>query len=117
MSATLPPEARPAVEELRSIGGDELVGELMGTFVRFATAHVRHLADAAAQGDLETGATLAHTLKSSARQLGAMQLGEVAASAETAARGGDRAGLLSWSDEVSTAFAGAKAWMEPLATE
>ena len=115
MTLACPADARPAVEELRSIGGDELVREMMGTFVRFATAQVARLHDAAAHGDLETGATLAHTLTSSARQLGAHHLGEACSSAELAARGGDAAGFHTWTDEVATAFADARAWMAPLA--
>lgn len=115
MPITLPSDARPAVDELRSIGGDELVREMMGTFVRFATAHSARLHEAAAHGDLEGGATIAHTLKSSARQLGANQLAEVCASAELAARGGDAAGFLQWTEEVGAAFVDARAWMEPLA--
>jgi HPt (histidine-containing phosphotransfer) domain-containing protein len=115
MSTTLPADAKPAVEEIRSIGGDELVREMMGTFLRFAAAHMVRLHDAAEHGDLEGGATLAHTLKSSARQLGAVHLGEVAATAEMAARGGDAAGFLKAVEEAGVAFAEARAWMEPLA--
>jgi HPt (histidine-containing phosphotransfer) domain-containing protein len=115
MPTTLPADAKPAVDEIRSIGGDELVREMMATFVRFAAAHSARLHDAAEHGDLEGGATIAHTLKSSARQLGANHLAEVAASAELAARGGDVAGFVHWTDEVGTAFLDARAWMEPLA--
>jgi HPt (histidine-containing phosphotransfer) domain-containing protein len=115
MRVTTPAEARPAVDEIRSVGGDELVREMMGTFVRFATAHVQRLHDAAEHGDLEGGATIAHTIKASARQLGAHQLGEIAASAELAARGGDAAGFLRSSEDVASAFSDAKSWMEALA--
>ena len=115
MPSTLPSDARPAVDELRSIGGEELVREMMGTFVRFATAHVGRLHDAAENGDLEGGATIAHTLKSSARQLGAVHLAELCASAELAARGGDAAGFVQWSEEAATAFTEAKPWMSTLA--
>lgn len=115
MPATIPADARPAVDQLRLIGGDELVREMMSTFVRFASAHVPRLREAAEHGDLEGGTTIAHTLKSSARQLGALQLGEVCASAELAARGGDAAGFLQWSRDVEGAFADARHWMEALA--
>ncbi len=114
MSTALPADARPAVDELRSIGGDELVREMMGTFLRFAAAHMVRLHDAAEHADLEGGATLAHTLKSSARQLGASHLGEVAATAEMAARGGDAAGFLKATEEAGAALEEARAWMEPL---
>ncbi len=115
MPTTIPADARPAVDQLRLIGGDELVREMMATFVRFAGAHIPRLREAAAVGDLEGGATIAHTLKSSARQLGAMHLGEPCASAELAARGGDAAGFVKWSAEVDGAFAETRPWMESLA--
>ncbi len=115
MPTTLPADARPAVDELRSIGGDELVREMMGTFVRFATAHLARLHEAAEHGDLEAGTLIAHTLKSSARQLGAVHLGETCASAELAARGGDAAGFLHWSEQAATAFHEARGWMSGLA--
>lgn len=117
MTATLPADAKPAVDEIRSIGGEELVREMMGTFVRFATAHVARLREAAEHGDFEAGTTIAHTLKSSARQLGAVALGDASASAELAARGADAAGFLKWSEEVAGAFLEARAWMEPLAAK
>ncbi len=115
MSLTYPADARAAVDEIRSIGGEELVREMMGTFVRFASAQVVRLHEAAEHGDLETGATLAHTLKSSARQLGAQHLGEVCSSAELAARGGDAAGFHQWTDEIGVAFSDARTWMAALA--
>lgn len=110
-----PHDAMPAVDELRSIGGDELVREMMGTFVRFAEVHLARLHDAAVAADLERGATIAHTLKSSARQLGAVHLADVCASAELAARGGDVAGFVHWSEEAASAFTEAAPWMSTLA--
>ena len=115
MPVTLPAEARLAVDEIRSLGGEELVREVMGSFVRFADAQLARLHDAAEHGDLETGGMLAHTLRSSARQLGAHHLGEVCASAVAAARGGDAAGFLRWTEEAGAAHADARRWMAPLA--
>lgn len=112
---TTPSEAMPAVDELRSIGGEELVREMMGTFVRFAEVHLTRLHDAAVAADLDRGAMIAHTLKSSARQLGALHLAETCASAELAARGGDAAGFIHWSEEAATAFTEAAPWMSSLA--
>jgi len=114
MPVALPADAKPSVDEIRSIGGDELVREMMSTFLRFAVAHMSRLRDAAEHGDLEGGATLAHTLKSSARQLGAVHLGEVAATAEMAARGGDAAGFLKATEEAGAALDEARVWMGPL---
>lgn len=112
--STLPAEASPAIEEIRLIGGDELVRELMSTFLRFAQTQLPRLYDAAEDGDVEVGATIAHTLKASARQLGAIALGDACASAELAAKGGDMAGFLKRTEEVADAFERTRPWMEQL---
>lgn len=114
-TAELPTDARPAIDEIRHIGGDELVREIMSTFLRFARARVPQLQDAAETGDTDTGATIAHTLKSSARQLGALALGDACASAELSARGGDAAGFVARTEDAARAFERARTWMEPLA--
>lgn len=111
----IPADAEPAIAEIRSVGGEELVREMMATFTKFAGAHLPRLEEAAHAGDLETATRIAHTLKSSARQLGAVHLSDVCASAELAARGGDAAGLLRWSGEAMAAFRDARAWMDALA--
>lgn len=115
-TAELPTDARPAIDEIRQIGGDELVREMVSTFLRFARARVPHLQDAAETGDLEAGATIAHTLMSSARQLGALALGDACASAELAALGGDAAGFVTQAEDAARAFKSARAWMDQIAT-
>jgi len=110
-----PADARPAIDEIRHVGGDELVRELAATFLRFAAARVPRLQEAAESGDLETGAIIAHTLKASSRQFGAIALGEACASAELAARGGDAAGFLSGAAEAMSAFERTRPWMQRLA--
>lgn len=114
-TAELPTDARRAIDEIRQIGGDELVREMVSTFLRFASARFPHLQDAADTGDLEAGATIAHTLTSSAHQLGALALGDACASAELAARGGDAAGFVTQAAAAARAFTRARAWMEQIA--
>lgn len=113
---TIPDEARPAIDELRAIGGDELVGEMLGTFVRFGDAQLRRLVEAGDAGDLDGAAGIAHTLKSTARQLGALALGDACAAAELAGRGGDAAGLAMHTSAVRAAYGSARDWMAALAT-
>ena len=113
--ADIPAYARPAVDALRTIGGDELVREMMATFLRFADAQVQRLRDAAAASEAEQGAAIAHTLKMSARQMGAVRLGDACDSAELAARGGDAAGLHRSAESVAEAFEAARPWIEELA--
>lgn len=115
-TAELPTDARPAIDEIRHIGGDELVRELFSTFLLFASSRFAHLQDAAETGDLEAGATIAQTLTSSAHQLGALALGDACASAELAARGGDAGGFVARAEDAARAFKSARAWMEQIAT-
>jgi HPt (histidine-containing phosphotransfer) domain-containing protein len=109
-----PSEALPAIDELRLIGGDELVQEMTRTFLKFGRTQVSRLDEAAATGELEQGAVLAHTFKSSARQLGAVTLGDACSRAELAARGGDPAGFVQAANDVGRAFHEARPWLEAL---
>jgi PAS domain S-box-containing protein len=74
----------------------ELVGDnpvmhrrLLGKFLLNATTQVAEIAVAAAANDTATLAGVAHTLKSSARSMGALRLGELCQRLETAGRAGD----------------------------
>jgi HPt (histidine-containing phosphotransfer) domain-containing protein len=111
----IPENARSAIAELHAIGGDELVSAMMRTFVRFAEAQLQRLEDADSTGELATAATIAHTIKSSARQLGAFALGEACAAAELAGRGGDAAALHTAVAAMRREYAAARPWMDALA--
>ena len=110
----LPSEAHAAIDEIRLIGGDELVRELMVTFLQCCAAPLPRLHEAAETGELETGSRIAHTLKASARQLGAISFGDACASAELAAKGGDVAGFLHRADDAAGAFERTRPWMQRL---
>ncbi len=109
-----PSEALPAIDELRLIGGDELVQEMTRTFLKFGRTQVSRLDEAAATGELAQGAVLAHTFKSSARQLGAVSLGDACSRAELAARGGDVSGFIEAANDVGRAFHAARPWLQAL---
>lgn len=113
---TIPDESRAAIEELRSIGGDELVTEMLRTFLRFGDSQLQRLEEASAAADLLGAATIAHTMKSTARQLGALALGDACAAAELAGRGGDAGGLATATEVVRAAYAAARPWMQALAS-
>lgn len=110
-----PPDALPAIAELHAIGGDELVATMMRTFVHFTAAQLERLTDAVDAGDMDAAATIAHTIRSSARQLGALALGAACAAAETAGHGGDAAALAGAVDAMQREFAAARPWMDALA--
>ena len=110
----IPDHARSAVAEIRAIGDDELLTAMMGTFVRFAEAQLARLEEAAASGDFATAGEIAHMLKSSARQLGALPFGEACADAELAGRGADASGLPEAVRKMAVEFAATRSWMDSL---
>ena len=63
---------------------------LLGKFMRNATRQVAAIGAAAMAGDTASVAGVAHTLKSAARTVGAMALGELSQAMETAGHAGDR---------------------------
>jgi len=86
----VPEDARPAIDVLRSVGGDDMVAMLMRTFVQFADERVAKVVEEAGHERWEEVASIAHAIKSSARQLGAHALGDACAAAEEAGRAGYR---------------------------
>lgn len=111
----LPDDAKPALDVLRSVGGDELLRAMLATFLQFADAQLAKLEASARAGQLEEAAGIAHSVKSSARQLGAMALGDACAAVELAGKGGDAAGVLTGVAAVSREYAIARGWMGALA--
>lgn len=111
----IPSDAQPAIAELHAIGGDELVTAMLRTFVQFTEAQLLRLADAEGAGDLDAAATIAHTVRSSARQLGALGLGQACEAAMLAGRGGDAAALHAAADAMRREFTAARPWMDALA--
>jgi HPt (histidine-containing phosphotransfer) domain-containing protein len=110
----LPPDAQRAIDDLRAIGGDELVREMATTFARFATAQVARLGEACDAGALDQVASFAQALHASARQMGATRLAEAAVSVEVAARGHDAGGVAIANDATRRALADARAWLDAL---
>jgi HPt (histidine-containing phosphotransfer) domain-containing protein len=110
-----PPESQHAIDEIRLIGGEELVREMAATFARFATAQVERLAEATDAGSLDQVASFAQALHASARQMGARRLTEAASSLEVAARGRDAAMVVQGVGAVRAAVADARRWLDVLA--
>ncbi|MDH4283788.1 MAG: ATP-binding protein [Gallionellaceae bacterium] len=72
----------------RMIGDNQaLQKRLIEKFLSNAQAQSEAIQAAAAAGDIETAGKVAHALKSAARTIGAMQLGELCQELETAAKG------------------------------
>src|SRR5512135_2779222 len=63
-----------ALERLRKLGGKELVSKMVMLFTSHAESAIRDAAGGIASGDLDTVRRAAHSLKSSAGNLGALQV-------------------------------------------
>ena len=115
MSA-IPADAQRALDEIRAVGGDELVCSLFVTFLGYADEQMARAVAGAARGDAAEIARVAHALKSSARQLGAIALADLCGRAEADAT--DRmdleaavAGVVAMERELATT----RLWMEEAA--
>ena len=73
--------------ELRTVGGEELVGELMAVFAEHAPERLRLAEQSFAAGDLEATAAALHSLRSASGTVGARRLTALAGRLERAARG------------------------------
>jgi HPt (histidine-containing phosphotransfer) domain-containing protein len=114
--ADVPHDATASLDLLRSVGGDEMLAMMLRTFIEFADERIPAMATEVAGGRLREAAAIAHSIKSSARQLGAMALGddcqhmEEAGKAENAAAAAD--GVL----RVQDSYRAAREWMLTIAT-
>jgi HPt (histidine-containing phosphotransfer) domain-containing protein len=111
----IPDDARPALDMLRSVGGDEMLAMMMQTFLQFAEERLAKLVEESNEGRISEVAGIAHSLKSSARQLGAIALGEACALTELAGRSDDTIGATKGVEAILREFAAAKPWLESLA--
>ena len=111
----VPEDAKPALDLLRSVGGDEMVAMMMQTFIQFAEERMEKLVEEANSRRISEVSSIAHSLKSSARQLGALAMGEACAAAENAGRSGDTDGALNGVAAIQREYAAAKPWMLALA--
>lgn len=85
-SSLVTPEA---VARLREWGGDALLGRMIDLLLELAPQRLQALTEGERNGDMATVEGTAHSLKSSAGNLGALRLQEAAAQLERAARMGD----------------------------
>ena len=91
-----------------------MVAMLVRTFVQFAEERVEKLVEEAGNGRWDEVASIAHSIKLSARQLGAEALGDTCAETEGAGRAGDVPRTSAGVEAVRREFAAARAWMDAL---
>lgn len=84
-----PPVLDPAaLDRLRRIGGGTLLAQMVELYLANGPDRVRTLQDGAATGDVERVERAAHTMKSSAGNLGAIRLQRTAEALESSAGAG-----------------------------
>lgn len=83
-----------AIQRIRdAVGDDDLVmADILQSFVDEVDGLLGQLTDAAASDDLKTLYRIAHTLKSSCRDLGDQEAGDLCAKLESHARAGEISG-------------------------
>jgi HPt (histidine-containing phosphotransfer) domain-containing protein len=113
----IPEDAKPALDMLRSVGGDEMLAMMMQTFLQFAEERLAKMVEEASLGNVPEVASIAHSLKSSARQLGALALGEACAVTEAAGKAGKKEIALDGVAAIQREFTAAKPWLRFLAGE
>ena len=75
-----------AVERLRKLGGDKFAGDMIDLFLSFVGGKTEEARQAQLAGNLTGVAEAAHAAKSSAGNVGAMQVQALAARAEQSAK-------------------------------
>jgi len=71
-----------AIDKLRHLGGEKFVGDMIALFFQYAPQRLEAARSAAGAGDLQAVARAVHALKSSAGQIGARQVQDLAARIE-----------------------------------
>jgi len=75
-----------ALERLRKLGGDKFAGDMVALFLSYGGQKVAEAEAARQAGNLAGVASAAHALKSSAGNVGAVQVQQLAAQAEQSAK-------------------------------
>jgi HPt (histidine-containing phosphotransfer) domain-containing protein len=91
-------------DQIREVGGEELLHELFATFVALAPERLRALEGAMASGDLAGVAHAAHSIRSSSASVGARPLATLAGEVEEAAQQGRLERLAESSSELDAAY-------------
>jgi HPt (histidine-containing phosphotransfer) domain-containing protein len=100
-----------ALERLTRWGGDALRTQIVEMFLARAPDQIAAALDAARRGDAEGVRKVAHTLKSSAGQLGAVSLQQLCIEAEHLAASGDAPSLPPLVSAMDTELERYRAWV------
>ena len=89
---------------------------LFRSFIEFADERIPALASDVANGRLREAASIAHAIKASARQLGALALGDACQRMEEAGKAENAAAADDGVLEVQDRYRAARDWMQRVAT-
>jgi len=106
------PMQTEAIERLRQLGGDEFVGQMIDLFLDYAETKIADAHKAGVAGDLPGVAKAVHPIKSSAGNIGASQVQELATRLEQLAKQPPGDELNRLLGELETAFAEIKPALE-----
>lgn len=106
------PLDRSALERLQEWGGDKLLAQMIRLFLENAPGRMSQIRDGIKGGDIHEAEKGAHSLKSSAANVGAHQVRNLAADMERAASGEDVAGVQELLPPLEHAFAEAISALE-----
>ena len=106
-----------ALERLREWGGDKLAGQMVRLFLKNSGTRMDQIRTGAGNGDLEEAERGAHSLKSSAANIGAELLRTLATRMESAALEGDAAEALSLLPGLESSYADAMKELQQIETE
>ena len=95
---------REALERLKEWGGDKLVGQMVRLFLENSVTRMDQIRDGAESGALSEAEKGAHSLKSSAANVGALTVSAVAARLEIATRERDRGDAQALRAQLEAAF-------------
>jgi HPt (histidine-containing phosphotransfer) domain-containing protein len=96
---------------LRKLGGDNLIRKLVAVFGEYARDRVGDAVRAGQSGDLDAVARAAHAVRSSAGNVGAVRLLDVATALEHTARAGQTAPIPALLSDLHTAFVATRAYL------
>jgi HPt (histidine-containing phosphotransfer) domain-containing protein len=100
------------------VGNDEdTVHELLAEYLASARRQAEELRRTTYEGDISLAGSIAHTLKSSSRSVGALALADACAELENAAKTGDKAAVLRSMPKFEMTVAAMKSALEGLLAE
>lgn len=107
----LPATDTSALDRLRRFGGGKLVGEMIALFLSAAPERVGAARTGHESGDAPAVEMALHSLKSSAAQLGAMQLQRLSERGERLAKAGTLDGVPRLVQELEEELARVREWL------